>query len=238
MKYDLTYYSPNFGYPKGSPGRSGQKIIGVGVHITGAEYQSNYSWIMNPAANASYNAMVKRDGAIVSFVAEENAAYSHGKVQKSTWPLLKSGVNPNLYTLSISRVGSNQNLWDPPQMDSTVKMIMHWAQKYNFEPRWPYVFGHKHIDSVGRWFCPGDPFLTELYRRLEAEVKPRPVYPQYPIPTVQRTIGVEVDGEKTNEVAYLINNATYVRMAYAMNFAPITVTGHGDHIKVRVKRDA
>jgi N-acetyl-anhydromuramyl-L-alanine amidase AmpD len=232
--YDETYQSPNHGYPKGSKGRNGQKIIGVGVHITGAEWASNKSWIMNPAATASYNAMIKRDGSIVSFVAEENAAYSHGKILKPTWPLLKSGVNPNLYTLSVSRVGSNQNLWDTPQMESTVALILYWAQKYNFEPRWPYVLGHKHIDGVGRWFCPGDPFLNELYKQLEAataEVKP--VYPVYPIPQIQRTIGVEVDGKKSNEVAYLINNATYVRMAFAQDFAPIEVTGHTDHIKIK-----
>ena len=233
--YTEIHKSPNFGYPKGSAGRLGQKIIGVGVHITGAEYQSNYNWIINPKANASYNAMIKRDGSIISFVAEENAAYSHGKILKPNWPLLKSGVNPNLYTLSVSRVGSNQNLWDAPQMDSTVRLIMHWAEKYNFEPRWPYVFGHKHIDSVGRWFCPGDPFLTELYKRLDAALKPKPEYPAYPIPKIDKTIGVEVNGKKTNEVAYLINNATYVRMAFAMEFAPIEVTGHGDHIKIKTK---
>ena len=64
--YNEVYKSPNYGYPKGSVGRKGHKIIGVGVHITGAEWQSNYNWIMNPAANASYNAMIKRDGTIVS----------------------------------------------------------------------------------------------------------------------------------------------------------------------------
>ena len=233
--YNEVYKSPNFGYPKGSAGRKGHKIIGVGVHITGAEWQSNYNWIMNPAANASYNAMIKRDGTIVSFVPEENAAYSHGKILKPNWPLLKAGVNPNLYTLSVSRVGSNQNLWDAPQMESTVRLILHWADKYEFEPRWPYVFGHKHIDSVGRWFCPGDPFLNELYKRLEAELKPKPDYPEYPIPKIQRTIGVEVDGKKTNEVAYLINNATYGRIAFMEELAPIEVTGHGDFIRVKTK---
>ena len=233
--YNEIYRSPNYGYPKGSNGRKGQKVIGVGVHITGAEWQSNYNWIMNPKANASYNAMIKRDGSIVSFVQEENAAYSHGKIVKPNWPLLKSGVNPNLYTLSVSRVGSNQNLWDPPQMDSTVRLILYWSKRWGFEPKWPYVFGHRHIDSVGRWFCPGDPFLKELYRRLAEATAPASDYTQYPIPKVQRTIGVEVDGVKTNEVAYLINNATYVRMAYAMEFAPIEVAPGGDHIKIKTK---
>ncbi len=236
MVYDEVYNSPNQGYPRGTKGRNGHKIEGVCVHITGAEWPSNKSWIMNPAANASYNAIVKRDGDIALFVPEENAAWSHGKIEKSSWPLLKQGVNPNLYTLSVSRVGRNQNLWDRPQMDSTVALILHWAKKYNFEPRWPHVFGHKHIDSVGRWFCPGDPFLNELYKQLEmatTPVPPPPLYPTYPIPVIQRTIGVELNGKKTNEVAYLINNATYVRMAFAMDFAPIEVTGHDDHIKIK-----
>ena len=138
--YDAVYQSPNFGYPKGSAGRRNEKIIGVGVHISGAEWQSNYSWIMNASANASYNAIIKRDGSIISLVPEQNAAYSHGKIDKSTWPLLKSGVNTNLYTLSVARVGSNQNIWDKPQMDSTVKLILYWAKKYNFKPEWPHVF--------------------------------------------------------------------------------------------------
>jgi len=174
MIYDGKYDSPNFGYPKGSNGRKGNKIIGVGVHISGAEWQSNYNWIMNPVANASYNTMIKRDGSIIQLVPEENAAYSHGRINQSKWPLLKFGINPNLYTLSVARVGSNQNIWDAPQMDSMVKLILHWAEKYDFKPEWPTVFGHKHIDSIGRWYCPGDPFLTELYKRLESAVKPKP----------------------------------------------------------------
>lgn len=164
--YSDVFYSPNFGYPKGSPGRGGHKIIGVGVHISGAEWQSNYSWIMNPAANASYNAIIRRDGRIINLVPESNAAYAHGRVRSPNWPLLKQGVNPNLYTLSVARVGSNQNTWDKPQMDSMVRLIRYWANKYNFKPEWPHVFGHKHIDSVGRLYCPGDPFLNALQEKL------------------------------------------------------------------------
>jgi hypothetical protein len=231
--YDEIYQSPNWGYPRGTRGRAGQKIIGVGVHISGAEWPSNHAWIMNPSACASYNVLVKRDGKAAMFVDPANPAWSHGAINKPNWPLLKSGVNPNLYTLSISRVGSDQRKWDEPQMETTVRIIRAWANEYGFKPEWPHVFGHKHIDSVGRWFCPGDPFLNELYKRLEAEVKPRPVYPLYPIPAVQRTIGVEVDGKKTNEVAYLINNATYARVAYLQELLDIEVTGHGDHIKIK-----
>ncbi len=237
MVYDEIYSSPNQGYPRGANGRNGHKIVGVGVHITGAEWESNKNWIMNPRANASYNAIVKRNGDIAQFVPEANAAWSHGKILKPNWPLLKTGTNPNLYTLSISRVGSNQNLWDAPQMESIVAMILYWSKKYEFPARWPHVFGHKHIDSVGRWFCPGDPFLNELYKQLEANtIETRLEYPEYPIPLIQRTIGVELDGKKSNEVSYLINGETYTRTAFTAGKKIANVTGHGDHIRITTQK--
>jgi N-acetylmuramoyl-L-alanine amidase len=180
--YDEIYQSPNWGYSRGTKGRKGHKIIGVGVHISGAEWSSNYNHIMNAGAQASYNVLVKRDGKAVLFVDPSNPAWSHGKINKATWPLLKPGVNPNLYTLSISRVGSDQRKWDPPQMDTIVRIIRAWAKEYGFPPEWPHVFGHRHIDSVDRWYCPGDPFLEELYKRLAAPEKPEPVTPEPGLP--------------------------------------------------------
>ncbi len=164
--YDEVYISPNFGYPKGSSGRRGHKIIGACVHISGAEWQSNYNWIMNAVANASYNAIIKRDGAIVSLVPEQNAAYSHGRMNSPSWPLLKPGINPNLYTLSVARVGSDQNRWTPEQMVSTVKLLTYWSKKYDFPLERPYVFGHFEIDTTGRWYCPGKPFFDALIGEL------------------------------------------------------------------------
>ena len=175
--YDEFIKSPNFGYPRrGTTGRQGQKIIGVGVHISGGEYPGNIAWLTNPKSTASYTVLVKRDGKAVQLVDESNAQWAHGAIRSSKWPLLKSGVNPNLFTLAISRVGSNQNLWDPPQMDTIVRIIRAWSKKYNFPAEWPHVFGHKDIDAVNRWYCPGDPFLKELYVRLAMdEAIPGPV---------------------------------------------------------------
>jgi len=165
--YDEVFTSPNFGYPsRGTQGRQGQQIIGIGVHISGGEFPGNHAWIMNPNAKASYNVLVKRDGKAVHYVAPENTAWSHGAIRSSSWPLLKQGVNPNVYTLSVARVGSNQNLWTPEQMDTIVNIIRTWGRQFNFPTAWPHVFGHKHIDAVNRWYCPGNPFLKELYARL------------------------------------------------------------------------
>jgi len=167
--YDEVYHSPNFGYPKGSAGRRGQKIIGACLHISGAAWTSNYSWIMNPAANASYNAIVKDDGTVVSLVPEQNAAYSHGKINKPTWGLLRGGVNPNLYSLSLARTGSNQNTWTPQQLVSTLKVLKNWSTKYGFPLKRPHIFGHFEVDAVGRWYCPGRGFFDRVIEELEKD---------------------------------------------------------------------
>ena len=57
--------------------------------------------------------------------------------------------------------------------------------------------------------------------------------PDYGIPEVQRTVGVMLNGQQTNEVGYLIGNATYVRAAFVMGLTGATVTGAGDHIKIK-----
>ena len=174
--YDEVFVSPNFGYPKGSHGRNGQDIIGVCLHITGATWQSNYHWIMNPAANASYNAIVRDDGSVVSLVPEENAAYSHGRINRATWPLLKAGVNPNLYTLSLARTGSNQRTWTREQLSSTLEVLKTWGRRYDIPLKRPYIFGHFEIDSVNRWYCPGEGFfnrvITELAKMAPVDTDP------------------------------------------------------------------
>ncbi len=170
MIYDEIYQSPNFGYPKGSFGRGGRKIEAICLHISGASWQSNFNWIMNPAANASYNALIKEDGTVVSLVPEQNAAYSHGRINKPSWPLLKEKVNPNLYTLSLARTGANQNTWTPAQLASTLKVLKYWGEKYEIPLKRPHIFGHFEIDSTGRWYCPGKAFFERVIRELEAEI--------------------------------------------------------------------
>jgi len=180
--YSAKYISPNFGYPKGASGRRGHghdgSIIGIGVHVSGANFQSNYNWIMNPSANASYNALIRLDGRIISLVPEMNPAYSHGRINNPSWPLLKSGVNPNIYTLSVARTGANQNTWTTEQMESMVKLLKYWSDKYDIPLEEPYVFGHHHIDSVGRWYCPGGPFWDALLIELDKVRNDPPIPPE------------------------------------------------------------
>jgi N-acetylmuramoyl-L-alanine amidase len=68
--------------------------------------------------------------------------------------------------------------------------------------------------------------------------------PTGPLPPIQRRIGIEVNEIFANEVGYLVNNATYVKASYVValcnerleqaGLQPIQITGHGDHIKIKV----
>ena len=172
--YDAYYESPNFGYPRGTYGRNGQEIIGAGLHISGGPFSSTKNYIMQLRAEASYNALIDKDGSIISLVPEQNAAYSHGGINSPTWPLLKPNLNPNLYTLSVARSGTNQNTWTRAQLDSTVKLLKYWGGKYDFPLERPYVFGHFEI-TVRRRYCPGEEFFNKVIEELaKTEPEERP----------------------------------------------------------------
>ena len=44
---------------------------------------------------------------------------------------------------------------------------------------------------------------------------------------------LSVNGKRTDEVGYLINNRTYVRAGYVAGLVGVQVTGHGDYINVQ-----
>ena len=67
---------------------------------------------------------------------------------------------------------------------------------------------------------------------LAKKSKPRP--PQEDsIPSIQRTIEVRENGQRTGEVGYLINNQTYIRAGYIGELTGAEVTGHGSYINVQ-----
>ncbi len=86
--------------------------------------------------------------------------------------------------------------------------------------------------------------ISQLYALLTGETlapepvipEPGPSLPTGPLPAITRRIGIEVNGQMTQEVGYLINNATYVRAAYVIGLAGGQVTGHGDHIKIVTRK--
>ena len=96
----------------------------------------------------------------------EKAAYPHGRIKRATWPLLKGSVKPNLYTLSLVRTVSNQRTWTREQLHGTLKALKIWTRQYDIPLKRPYIFGHFEIDSVDRWYCPGEAFFERVMTEL------------------------------------------------------------------------
>ena len=166
----LTMLTPNFGYPRGTRGRNGHVPHIIVLHVSGGTWTSNRNWLMNPAAPASYNRYVRRDGQEVIFVPDENAAWAHGRINRPTTRALKAAnINPNLYSLSLCREGHNHHEPTPEQYATMLRIIREWTMKYDISADRTTIIGHNEIDSVNRAFCPGSGWpWTKLMQDLLA----------------------------------------------------------------------
>ena len=66
---------------------------------------------------------------------------------------------------------------------------------------------------------------------VEKELNPPKPAPK--LPAITREIGLEIGGKAVKgETGYLINNATYVRVAYVAELVGGEVTGHGEYVNI------
>lgn len=221
---------PNFGYPKGNPGRNGQQIIAIVNHVAGGYWNSNYNWIMNPTSNASYHYYVKKTGEIVQFVEESNASYANGRIEKPTWRLLKSSnINPNLYTIAISREGHNHESLTNEQYKSILELHQMLISKYNIPITRDHIIGHYMIDSINRAYCPGHVFpWDKLLNDLKNSKTP---VVNKPLPKVIKWQETIVRGKSAEEDVILLDVGTLGNPQYKA-YAPVRYLG--DLFKVRV----
>lgn len=160
--------SPNFGYPTGSHGRSGYAPIAIVYHIMEGSLAGTDSWFQNPASSASAHFGVGANGEIHQYVLTDDAAWTNGIVNRPSWRLLKSGVNPNLYTLSIEHEGKHRRdasgniieSWSPTeaQYQATLALSRWLMETYQIPADSDHLIPHSAIDSVNRTFCPGNGF--------------------------------------------------------------------------------
>ena len=92
---------------------------------------------------------------IHQYVKDEDTAYHAGVVAKPTWKLLKPGVNPNLYTLSIEHEGTATSKWGESMYALSARLIRTLCDRWRIPVTREYVIGHREIDAVSRAGCPG-----------------------------------------------------------------------------------
>jgi len=87
----------------------------------------------------------------------------------------------------------------------------------------------KKLAGMGRATAEG------IAKALNLQQTDKPVEPG-PLPEIQRTIAVKVDGRDADMTGYLIDNRTYLPALDVCNIAGVEVTGHGDFINIRRPR--
>jgi N-acetyl-anhydromuramyl-L-alanine amidase AmpD len=156
------------------PGRAGRAVEGVVLHVTDGDTAAGaLSWFANPDSKVSAHYVVDRDGTVYRAVREADTAWANGVVRRPnlTNPLIagwaRSGLNPNLVTVSVEAVGRPGAPWPAAQRAAVAGLIADLCRRHRLPLDRTHVIGHAELDSVSRAHCPG--LAPEQWAALLAE---------------------------------------------------------------------
>lgn len=165
-KPDMTrIWSPNH-----SAASKRQKTIAIVNHIMSGTLAGTDSWFQNPASKVSSHFGVGKNGDIHQYVDLDCPAWANGEAKEPDWILLKDGVNPNYYTVSIEHEGESGDVMPEKQYQATLALHRWLIEILGIPVSRDNIIGHYRIDSVNKANCPGTGFPWErLFRDLEGE---------------------------------------------------------------------
>jgi N-acetyl-anhydromuramyl-L-alanine amidase AmpD len=140
-------------------GRSGYKPEAIVIHICEGTLAGTVAWFKNPRSIVSAHYIVGKDGSVTQMVAPENTAWHAGLVKNPTWPLIKKGINPNLYTIGIENEGFATEAPTLLQFYSLVRLVQQLAAKFNIALDEKHIIPHHSIRADKT--CPGPYFDTK-----------------------------------------------------------------------------
>lgn len=171
----IAKWSPNFGYPQGSHGRSGNLLVAICDHIAAGTAAGLDATFLNPASEVSAHYGVMKDGSVHRYVRDEDAAYGAGILNHPDtslpWlpPLAPStGRLVNQRVISIEHEGNSGDALTDAQFAATVELHRTLIAKWSIPVDRDHIIGHYRLDSVNRAGCPGSGFpWDELFEKLE-----------------------------------------------------------------------
>lgn len=150
------------------------------------------TWVLNPAAQASANFMVGRDGAIHGYIDPDgsDSPYANGKMQREDAAVdalyAASGYrNPNDWTVSIEHddQGHPGLALTAAQLDASAHLAAYYMERYGIPLDDNHVLGHYEFDNVDRAGCPG--WTAAQWQQWEAAVAAYLTEAPAPDPTAQ-----------------------------------------------------
>lgn len=150
-------------------GTNGQNIwtgkglpkVAIVCHIMEGTLAGCDSWFSNPAAQASSNYGIGKDGTIHCYVDPESkdAPFANGLVNKPDAAFLTLAKaypeNPNYWTISIEHEGNSGDPMPPAQLAASAALAAWLCDRFGIPADDAHLLGHYEIDSVTRAGCPG-----------------------------------------------------------------------------------
>jgi hypothetical protein len=142
-------------------GRGQTKLAWVN-HIAEGTIAAVDSWFSNPAAQASTNFCVGKNGMIHCYVDPEgpDAPYANGIINQPaatvTALLSQTGnANPNYWTVSVEHEGHSGEALTPAQLDASAHLAAYYLERLGIPNDEGHLLGHYEFDAVTRAACPG-----------------------------------------------------------------------------------
>ncbi len=138
-----------------------QKIALV-AHVMQGTLSGCDSWFANPAAQASSNYGVGKDGSIHQYVDPQgkDAPFANGIAREpaATFRALQAmlpGVNPNWWSVSIEHEGMSGEPLTSAQLAASGHLTAWLCETFSIPADEAHLLGHNEIDAVTRSGCPG-----------------------------------------------------------------------------------
>ena len=149
------------GTPNYTELRGGHKPELITIHITESwTMEGTREWFLNPAAKVSSHYLVGQDASVDQFVDETDQAWTQGRILNPTAKLLKPGVNPNKYCISIEHEGMISEVWPEKQRERSAIIIAEIHVRWKIPLDRDHVIGHYEIFST-KPSCPGPHAMIE-----------------------------------------------------------------------------
>jgi len=180
--------SPN----KGSRGNYKPEL--VVIHVMSGTLVGTDSWFASTKSQVSTHYGIGFNGEIHQYVPENEVAWGNGRTDKPTAKLLKAGINPNLYTISIEHEGQDLSKWTDAQLNVSAELVKDICTRNNIPIDRDHIIGHYEIFSL-KPHCPATD--KTVIDRIITKIKPN-------VCTPEEQVSIQVPRSKLEKVLAFI----------------------------------
>lgn len=151
----MSQKSPNF-----DKGRGLYKPEAIVVHKSEGSFKSCIDWMLDIKSRVSSHYIISKTGEVINLVDENDTAWHAGVVAQPSWRRIKSGTNPNLYTIGIELAGFAKDDTPADQVLALSHLIVDIAEKWKIPIDDQHIVFHREIRATKT--CPGDNLSKSL----------------------------------------------------------------------------